>query len=203
MELKQCENGHFYNSGVHATCPYCSGENANATIGVQPVPEPVQEPVQFESMNHISDDIGKTVAGGFYNNTNVSSSAKDPRTVAMIKKETGIDPVVGWLVALNGKEIGKDYRVHADNNFIGRGENMDICVRGDDTISRENHAILSYDMEEKSFYLTPGSGRSIVRLNGKSIFTTAEMKAYDQIKLGNTVLAFMPFCGEEFDWTEN
>ena len=131
---------------------------------------------------------------------NVSSAKDSERTVAVLKKEIGIDPVVGWLVCIEGKEKGRDYRIHSDNNFIGRSERMDVCIRGDDTISRDNHAIISFDVRDKIYYFSPGEGRSIVRVNGKAIFSTIELKAYDTIEIGNTKLMFVPLCGEGFCW---
>jgi hypothetical protein len=77
---------------------------------------------------------------------------------------------------------------------------MDICIRGDDTISRENHGIISYDGKDNIYYFSPGEGRSIVRMNGKALFATAELTAYDTVELGNTKLMFVPLCGEGFSW---
>lgn len=124
----------------------------------------------------------------------------DGRTVALIQSDMGIDPVVGWLVCLAGKEKGRDYRIHSDNNYVGRSEKMDICIRGDETISRENQAVITYDTNDNRYYFSPGDGRSIVRVNDKAIFQTVELKAYDRITIGKTELLFMPLCGEKFAW---
>ena len=124
----------------------------------------------------------------------------DGRTVALIQEDKGIDPVVGWLVCIDGKEKGRDYRIHADNNFIGRSDRMDICVRGDETISRENHAIISYDMVDNTYYFSPGDGRAIVRLNDKALFQTAKIQVNDKITIGKTSFLFVPFCSEGFQW---
>jgi hypothetical protein len=152
-----------------------------------------------------SSDIGKTMplaqGGGGSSHTRAQGGVGDAgRTMAIIKEELGIDPVVGWLISLEGSEKGRDYRIHTDNNYIGRGENMDICIRGDDTISRENHATISYDSRDKIFYFTPGDGRSIVRLNDKGVFATAEINAYDILEIGKTKLIFLPLCGDRFEW---
>ena len=77
---------------------------------------------------------------------------------------------------------------------------MDICIRGDETISRENHAVISFDSKDKIYYFSPGDGRNIIRLNGKAIFATAEIYAYDTIEIGKTNLTFIPLCGERFEW---
>ena len=83
---------------------------------------------------------------------------------------------------------------------------MDICIRGDETISRENQAVITYDSNDNCFYFSTGDGRSIVRVNNKAIFQTVTLKAYDRLMIGKTELLFMPLCGEQFKWedeTEN
>ncbi len=218
MELKKCKEGHYYDGSIYQECPTCKelregGAAFGATEGI------------FDSSGTVSPSMGATVppAGG-WGGTVQSSGATLPLsgsgatlpitggagqrqtegvTVAVMQAEMGIDPVVGWLVSLNGKEKGRDYRIHSDNNFIGRGEQMDICIRGDETISRVNHAVISYDTRDKLFYFSRGDGRSIVRLNGKAMLTTAELNAYDIIEIGKTQLLFIPLCGERFEWTNN
>lgn len=187
MEMKQCPNGHFYDQSRTPECPYCNSESANINvtrpidIGVTtPIIQPtVTDRTRYDAHTHPQDD---------------------ERTVAVIHKKIGIDPVVGWLVCVNGSEKGRDYRVHADNNYIGRAEKMDICIRGDDTVSRENHAVISYDMQGRMFYFSPGEGRSIVRVNGNPIFSTVQLAPFDRIQIGNTTLMFAPFCGGGFNW---
>ena len=77
---------------------------------------------------------------------------------------------------------------------------MDICIRGDDAISRENHAVISFNPRNSSFKLQPGDGRGLVYLNGDDIDVPVSIKPYDLIELGQTKLLFMPFCGEKFQW---
>ena len=192
MDMRQCaQGGHFYDASIHTACPYCSTSNVGATVALD-----------MGRTMPLNPPPGPQAAGqGADNRTRAQGAAGDSgRTVAIIREELGIDPVVGWLISVDGKEKGRDYRIHTDNNYIGRGEKMDICIRGDDTVSRENHAVIVYDSREKAFYLTPGGGRSIVRLNDKGLFNTAELKAYDAIEIGMTKLIFLPLCGENFDW---
>ena len=172
MDMKQCaQGGHYYDGKIHANCPYCNTADINATVA-----------------------LNRGVAAGDGNGDG------DGRTVAVIKQSLGVDPVVGWLVSLDGEEKGKDYRIHADNNYIGRSAKMDICIGGDDTISRENHAIISYDTRAKTFYLSPGEGRSIIRLNDEAVFATTKITASDIIEIGKTRLRFVPFCDGNFEW---
>ena len=198
MNMQQCAGGgHFYDASIHKECPYCTNENAGSAMPL--------DMGRTMPLAGGSSDIGKTMplaqSSGGDNRTRAQGNVSDAgRTVAIVKEELGIDPVVGWLISLEGKEKGRDYRIHTDNNYIGRGENMDICIRGDDTISRENHATVSYDSRDKIFYFTPGDGRSIVRLNDKGLFATSELKAYDILEIGKTKLIFLPLCGDRFEW---
>ncbi|MBO6133302.1 MAG: FHA domain-containing protein [Lachnospiraceae bacterium] len=199
MEMKKCARGHYYDASIHAECPYCSNMSGGgatlplAGFGAGGEGSPT---VGFTGAMPSSDD-GKTMPlKSAINN----SDPDDGRTVALVKESKGIDPVVGWLVCIEGKEKGRDYRIHSDNNFIGRSDRMDICIRGDETISRENHAIMSYDMVDNTFYFSPGDGRAIVRVNDKAIFQTVELRSHDRVTIGKTVCEFIPFCDEKFTW---
>ena len=206
MEMRKCMRGHYYDASVHTNCPYCEeGDNVGVTVAMS------------APAASAADDDSKTLPLGYQATAPVSRPAApmntpvvpsgqpvddddDGRTIAIIHQDMGIDPVVGWLVAVTGKEKGRDYRIHTDNNFIGRSERMDICIRGDETVSRENHAIVSYDSAEKVYYFSPGDGSSIVRVNEKAIFQTIILKAYDRLTIGKTELIFVPLCGSNFEW---
>lgn len=208
MEMKKCLNGHYYDVSVNADCPYCSSEKGSSVTmplergsGDYDKTMPLNNVFQLNKNNDRGD---KTMPLGYqqtqFQGNERRAEASEGRTVAIIRNEIGIDPVVGWLVCIDGKEKGRDYKIHSDNNFVGRSEKMDICIRGDETISRENHLIISYDTKDKIFYCSPGDGRSIVRLNDKAIFQTVQLKPYDCITVGATTLSFIPFCGEIFEW---
>lgn len=185
MEMRQCaKGGHYYDASVYSECPYCQNQAAGP---VSPVSVGATMPVMQPSFTQPAAPAAP-------------SAAQEGRTVAVVKKDLGIDPVVGWLVCTEGADRGRDYRIHSDNNFIGRSEKMDVSIRGDETISRENHAIISYDTKEKKYYFSQGEGRSIVRVNGKALFTTCELSAYDEIEIGMTKLIFIPLCGERLEW---
>jgi len=191
MEMRLCPNNHYYDQSAHSECPYCSKSGGNVGLTMPAVPV---------------GDVGKTAPVGVtapvWGTGGGAPSADNERTQAAIKEKIGLDPVVGWLVCLEGKDKGRDYRMHADNNFIGRAENMDIVIRNDDTVSRTNHAIISYDARDRAYYFAQGSGRGIVRVNGRAVLSTAELKAHDTIEIGNTKLMFVPLCGEVFNWVD-
>ena len=206
MEMRKCVNGHYYDVSVNPECPYCkSGTNTGKTVALGAV--------QGAGMNMSVDADGdsKTLPMGYsaqqasgapvFSQSAGVNDDDDGRTIAVVHQDMGIDPVVGWLVCVKGKEKGRDYRIHSDNNYIGRSEKMDICVHGDETISRENHAVVSYDSIDKIYYFSPGEGRNIVGHNGKAIFQTVELNMYDRVVVGKTELVFMPLCGSDFEWS--
>ena len=77
---------------------------------------------------------------------------------------------------------------------------MDIAITGDAAISRDNHAVISYNPKNNSFELMPGEGHGLVYLNNKEVLLPVPLKAHDIIELGQSKLIFMPFCGECFQW---
>ena len=188
MEMRKCENGHYYDASIHAECPYCTNEGVTGNSG-RTIPL-----AQETAKANVTRPLFAAVQ---------QQDEDDGRTVALIQSSLGIDPVVGWLICVEGREKGRDYRIHSDNNYIGRSEKMDICLRGDETISRENQAVITFDASDNSYYFSPGDGRSIVRVNNTAIFQTVKLEAYDRLIIGTTELLFLPLCGEKFRWEKN
>lgn len=182
MKLKRCENGHYYDAQQHSRCPSCGVAGLQATMA-DAQPEPVADvaltQVRGRSVQPV-DDVGVTVA--------------------LVRKKIGIDPVVGWLVCVSGPEKGRDYRIRSERNAIGRGAGMAICISGDEAISRENHAFISFNPRNGSFRIAPGDGRGMTYLNGEEVDIPMPLKAYDRIEIGQSQLIFVPLCGPEFNW---
>lgn len=178
--MKQCDNGHFYDENRFDLCPYC------------------QE----------SPGVGKTVAAGSVGKTVAAVSresfldADRGKTVGIIKKKIGIDPAVGFLICIAGPHRGADYKLVAGRNFIGRAAAMDVALADDDTVSRESHALVTYDAKHNRFSLSPGQGRGITYCNDEPVEIVHPLKAYDVIEVGKSQLLFLPLCGEQFQWDE-
>jgi len=114
--------------------------------------------------------------------------------------KTAIDPVVGWLVCVKGPNLGRDYRIRAARNRIGRDSLMDICVAGDNRVARDTHAMIVYAPRYNEFRLSLGPACDIVFLNGEFLDASAALRERDVIELGETSLQFVPFCGNRFQW---
>ena len=112
------------------------------------------------------------------------------------------DPVVGWVVVTEGEGKGNSLCIGLGQNTLGRDtSNRIICNFGDKTISRSKHLSISFDQRSKKFFAVPGDSSNMSYLNDNVILTPLELHAYDKIRLtGETVLTFIPFCGETFSW---
>lgn len=185
MDFKKCENGHFYDVSVNSTCPMCAQVSGNSSV----------------------EDLGVTVpvTGGFTSASDVNNPGIGDEYTGFVDigGAHGFRPAVGWLVSIDGPTRGRDYRIYPEYNFIGRSDEMDICITGDDQISREKHATIAYDDPTKAFYFAPADGRNIVRVNGKPVLSTVELAKGDIITIGSTKLIFVPLCGPDFSWTDS
>lgn len=201
MPMVRCPSGHFYDDGKHRVCPWCAVPDVDlgATRRVDAPAVPT---------GSSGADAGATVRitpGGNLDSPGIprvplSSPGDEGRTVALVRKKSGIDPVVGWLVCVKGPERGRDYRIRSEKNSIGRSESMDICVRDDETISREDHAFIVYDPKKNTFRVQAGSSRGLVYLNEEEVISSERLNPYDLLEIGESRFRFIPFCGEAFQW---
>lgn len=220
MEIVRCSKGHFYDSEENSTCPMCAAENSVSIQGVENIlatdafafkgsTQAVPSPTVF-----VGKPEGKvqryapTVGVGFNGSGRVESyMATMPISPVVASRDAGsaaevFNPVVGWLVCVEGPSRGKDYRIRNQYNYIGRSSRMDISIPEDAYISNENSAIIAFDDVERAFFFGPGSGHNAVRVNGQMILTTTMIQPYDMLTVGKTKLIFVPLCGDRFDWNE-
>lgn len=208
MNVKKCKKGHYYDADMYSSCPQCSSDTSFGAGVTEPAEQAggygATEPINGFS----SEGMGETqdVTDGYelgFNGGAPEVEDYDSVTQAVdLGGIAGFAPVTGWLICIDGPERGKDYRIKPGCNYIGRSEHMDICLRGDNKISRDRHAMIAYDDLEKVFYFGPILGASIVRINGKMIMTQTVINAYDIITIGSTKLIFIPLCCERFDWSQ-
>lgn len=114
------------------------------------------------------------------------------------------DPVVGWLVVVGGPGLGSFRPIYEGNNAVGRASTQRIPIDfGDNTISSEEQAYIRYDSMDRAFLFVPNLAKpNVVAVNNKKPTGAIKLELMDVITMGRTQLAFVPFCGEEFDWSE-
>ena len=115
-----------------------------------------------------------------------------------------VEPVVGWLVIVNGPGKGIAKTLGYGMNSIGRGAEARLSLDfGDEQISRKGHAMLTYDPKGRRYYIQHGEGTNLTYVNDVPVLQPTEIKGREMIGIGNTKLCFIPFCGGEFDWQDS
>lgn len=199
--ITRCNNGHWYDTSVHKECPHCKQAGERLGIRLNDIEEDdktvslaemdpsleaeladiMNSPViQAEGGSSTEEDDDKTMAFGFFGVSETS-------------------PVVGWLVCMNGSDRGRDHRLHAGKNFIGRSTSMDVLLVEDKTVTRDKHCSVIYDPKGNAFYVS-GEGGNLVYLNGEVLDTSTQLDEGDTITVGKTDLLFIPFCREGRTW---
>lgn len=228
MKYTECANGHVYDADQYAVCPYCNkarteiqfaptgdGKTVSpggAFPGGQPqvtVAPGMGGPSAYEYQTPYGqaggerimpaspvENSGKTVAP----DANRKQAEQTNKTVAVFQRRYGLDPVVGWLVCVEGPEKGRDFHLMAKINTIGRGEGDDVCVKGDKTISSHAHAKLAYDARNNNYKIIPGEGANINYLNNEPIYMPMDLHPYDQLDMGESQFLFIPLCNDQFRW---
>ncbi len=183
MGLVKCPNGHYYDNEKHEKCPHCrQGFDLSKAMGGAAS----------------SKMEGVTVALG---SKNAGDEVKTVSYYSLREKEAAksCDPVVGWLVCKEGAEKGRDYRLHAGRNFIGRSASADINIFDDAEVSRSNHSSLVYDPKNNEFAVLRGENASILR-NGKPVMEAEYLSDGDELTIGGSLYVFVAYCREGRKW---
>ena len=152
------------------------------------------------------DDEGPTVAlqedVSVFADSIPESTINEEKTVSFYKGTLGTDPVVGWLACTEGEYYGRSFPLKSGRNFIGRSQDMDVCLSGDLSVSRERHAIVIYEPKTRIFIAQTGDSHELFYLNDKVVLNNEALSAYDVLTVGNEKLIFIPLCGDKFCWED-
>ena len=201
---RTCSAGHVYDADQFASCPYCNRNTRAIQFGATAAPAgygATTAPAGYGAAPAGRDDtIGQTVMPEAIRRR--MEQERDNRTVGEFKRKLGYEPVVGWLVCVEGPEVGKDYRLFGRINSIGRAEGNDVVLAQEHTVSQKNHVRLAYDAKHNNFQLIPGEGTNVTYLNDEPLYVPQKLNAYDVLEMGATKLIFVPLCNERFRWPE-
>ena len=222
MRVTSCAKGHFYDGEKFDVCPYCNGQGETVTTpavptdGTIPVP-PMNPQISYAPPTGVpgpEDDDGGEVTVSYEKDAdrevtqsywNLPKKEKEPTAAASVGmelpfvEETRFEPVVGWLVCVDGVECGRDYRLLAGRNYIGRSLDMDVSIPDDKQLSRERHCSIIYDPRSYRFVLLPGDS-TLTMVNGAAQNTPCDINDGDIISCGSTNLCFIRFCKEGRNW---
>lgn len=228
MAATECGHGHIYDSDIYASCPYCNSSQPIINFGAPPAGGPGMGAACGEDRTApmgggygpaaaYAEDKTAPLGGGFggvpaataadvtrpplgYQSAKEKRADEDQHTVGIMQKKLGLEPVVGWLVCVDGKDKGRDYKLWGRINTIGSSERMDVCIRGDQSISKENHARLGYEPKHSSYHLIPADSKNPIYLNDQVVYTPTQLSPYDVLEFGETKLIFVPLCSARFNW---
>lgn len=132
----------------------------------------------------------------------ISSDLDDTKTVCFFNLEGQDDPVVGWLVCLTGSHQGESFSLKSGRNNIGRASNMDVSLPSERSISRDRHAVLTYEPIHREFIIQAGESNGLTYLNQELVVTFKQLHDRDKLVLGQASFLFVALCGEDFSWDE-
>ena len=198
MELTRCENGHFYDAERFATCPHCSQGPVNTVLqdenGEAQYTMPVTQPGPVTVGGEPASGLGNLIS-------EIKETDDGGQATVGYFGDMKAEPVVGWLVAVEGAHFGEDFKLKTGRNFIGRNMDMDVALTNDQSISRDKHAIILYEPRGNVFLVQPGDAKELFYLNDKVVLTAVEIAANDILSLGDTKLLFIPCCSDKFNWS--
>ena len=110
----------------------------------------------------------------------------------------------GWLVVTKGSGLGAAFPLKQGMSVIGRGSDQAVSLDfGDMSISRSNHAAIAYDPTLHQFHVGHGGKSNLVRLNGRPLLSSVEIRDGDEIQIGETTLLLKVLCTPEFNWSKS
>ncbi len=140
--------------------------------------------------------------------------------------EVVLRPVVAWLVIIEGPREGSYTPIFTGTNLFGFSKYegsaqqhaltlcLDFSASVDDDngadidngvdigVEKKAHLKINYDKKSQRYSLQ-GEGVGSINLNSVSVKEVKALSAYDRIGIGKTVIMFIPFCGENFQWPDD
>jgi len=142
----------------------------------------------------VSDDPKTRIMGRDKRDNEAASKQSDPMD----------DPVVGWLVVIDGHGRGHTLAIGYGSNSIGRSTTERLQIDfGDGQISRVNHATLTFDPKGRKYFVQHGGGKNLTYLEGEPVLSPVQLNPRDKILIGETTLMFVPLCDDQFDWSKS
>ena len=176
-------------------------------------------PTEYMAINDLNEEHIRIENENIFDDASTSlkelvkdaSASKEGKTLSYFSSATGnyygkknerkfIEPVVAWLVCIAGYHFGESFCVCDGKNSIGRGEDNRIVIEGDSRISKNKHALITYEPKRKNYYLQPGDSSGLTYLNDEYMTESQKLNPYDVIELGDSKFVFVPLCGETFSW---
>lgn len=181
MNLKKCENGHYYDSDKYAECPRCGSREASSLKKTADV-----KPRNVVSQAALQESLPQETV-----------PQESAVTLPMPKKK-----ITGWLVCIKGELEGTVYELKSGKNTIGGTTDQDVVLAADAQVARGCQMVITYNPGTRSFAASAGTSRELSYVNGQVVLFNLEMHNRDLLQVGGETLLFIPLCGEDFAWDE-
>ena len=189
MAFSECENGHIYDTTQYTSCPYCKNKEVRIEFGTS------------------ADTIGKTVpvsAGNDIGKTVPVSAGNDIGKIVPVSVDIDNDKqsskIYGWLVSIDGKDCGKDYKITSANCFVGSGRDADISLSGLDSDYKGNLFRICFDKRGGLFYIVPDQGYTDIYIDEEPVYTQRTLDIYTCLEVGKSKYIFVALCSKNFEW---
>ena len=201
MRVLKCANGHFYDGDKFSVCPRCNEEGNSLISRVPPSSNDDGEGKTVSYVEAVDEEKTQAYDWNLENSADQSTSTENGDIDVSAEPKERFEPVVGWLVCLEGPERGRDYRLLAGRNYIGRSIDMEISIPDDKHISRDRHCSVIYDPRSYGFFVIPGDS-ALTTVNGETVTMPKQLKDGDIVACGESKLCFIAFCKEGRDWEQ-
>ncbi len=220
MNLQKCKNGHYYDQDKFVRCPFCAAKK-------MPLKDTLVLDGAADAHTKREGSFPKgwrTENGAYAEETNPKVSLKDAVAAAMKKRQdwelaatdqtasaslsfiqtSGASPKrddrlpVGILVTIEGVRKGGIYLLTNGENYLYMKQG-DLYIRGD--VEEGNpQASVFYDFEQNLFVLQLLEETANICIGKMTLEDSVRLVPYDTIVIGDTILLFVPICGDQFRW---
>ena len=159
------------------------------------------ESAKIEIVSEVIPEKGNEETPSLVYQVNENATTIDAKTIGRYTTETA-EPVVGWLVCIQGESQGKSFELYEGKNSIGRMRANKVCLADENSVSREEHASVIFDARNTVFYIHQGKSDKITYLNNNPVFMPQQLNRFDKIQLGDCELLFIPLCSDGFKWED-
>lgn len=182
MSTKMCPNGHIMEASWDR-CPYCPAAGAPPRPAVPPTRVQAAAAPPAPAMPAPPPmPMPQPVAAA-----RPSAAAKKTRMIFEDKKM----PVAGWLVALNGRHKGEDFKIREGKTLVGKDASCDVVLT-DDYISGSHATIKFVEQDgERIFIITDLDSSNGTFLNdSEEPIAREELVDNDTVMFGQTKMKF-------------
>lgn len=216
VEVVKCKNNHFYDRNAFKECPHCKSGGLRMDdvseyrkevsrlaqdyleMAIEQKPEkssavytsPEQIPVNTEPEPK-STQISRP--------DSILLSGDNEKTVSFSAGSRGNYLVAGWLVCVEGPDMGYSYNLYYGYNTIGCDSTNRICLNRNSGAAESVHGSIVYENRKNKFYLVPEKEKTIY-LNNICHTEIQELTSGNSIRIGKDQFEFIAFCKGNRKW---